>query len=173
MGRMQCMAVTLQLARISAALLSACRQSVEELDRLCSFESAPQSDYLDLDWAPAAITRVFELAGVDGRSLAALKRAVDGDAEVNPAYRDHPNTVWEHPVTALDLPAVAEIAIALAGIEPRTVLAAFAEPPSALGKIGAELNANLDAYVTFHFEALRSFYAEAWRRNLAVVLWWD
>lgn len=171
------MAVTLQLARIPAAQLAACQRSVQELDRLCSFESAPQSDYLDLDWAPTLLTRVCELAGVDRDCLAALNRSLDGDGEVNALYRDQPNTVWEHPVTMLDPRAVTEIAIALARIETRTVLAGLAGDASrttaALGDITARIEGDLGSYVTSHLEALRRFYAEASRRQLAIVRWWD
>ncbi|MGI5171804.1 hypothetical protein ACQEU3_46420 [Spirillospora sp. CA-253888] len=52
------MAVTTQLARVTAGQLSECRRSVAELDRLCSFEMVPASEYLDLDWADDALIRV-------------------------------------------------------------------------------------------------------------------
>jgi len=94
--------VTRQLVRIPAEQFAECRRSVEALDDACSFRLLPPSDHLDLDWAPAPMIRLFELAQVDARQLAALRRSLDGDTEVNEAYRDHPETVWGHPVTGLD-----------------------------------------------------------------------
>ncbi len=49
------MAVTQQLVRVPEVLLAECRRSVEELDRLCSFELVPSLERLDLDWAPTAL----------------------------------------------------------------------------------------------------------------------
>ena len=84
------MAVTQQLARLSPEQLAVCRGSVEELDKLCSFELLPSSDYLNLDWAPAPLVGVFELAQVSTPILVALRRGLGGDVEINPAYRRPP-----------------------------------------------------------------------------------
>ncbi|MCW2913119.1 MAG: hypothetical protein JWN52_1187 [Actinomycetia bacterium] len=169
------MAITQQLARVSAEQLAACRQSADELDKVCSFEL--QSDYVDLDWAGSALTRIWELAGVDARIMAALRRALHGDTEVNAAYRDHPDTVWEHPVTALESAAVAQVAGALQEVEAQAVLVAL---PSNLHEARADggldwkgSESDLRKYLARHFTVLRSFYEEAARRDLAVVLWWD
>jgi hypothetical protein len=174
-GRLRRVAITQQLARVSAEELAASRRSADELHKICSFELRPKEDYADLDWAGSALTRVCELAGLDARTLAMLRRALDGDTEVNAAYRDHPDTVWEHPVTGLEPAAVARVSRALQGVEPQAVLAAL---PSSLQKVKAaigwkDFEGDLPEYLTRHFTALRSFYEEAARRDLAVVLWWD
>jgi hypothetical protein len=70
------MAVTLQLARISAGRLVQCQRSVAELDRLCSFASEPASAYLDLDWAADGLIRMCERTGIG--DVLALRRAVAG-----------------------------------------------------------------------------------------------
>jgi hypothetical protein len=85
----------LQLARITRAQLSECRRSVAVLDRLCSFELVPAADYLDLDWADEVLIRLCEHARIS--DVTAVRQAVTGDAEVNPAYRDQPYTVMEQP----------------------------------------------------------------------------
>jgi hypothetical protein len=119
------MAITQQLARVVAEQLVACRASVAELHKLCSFEYKPPAAYLDLDWAPSGLVRACEAAGVAAGNVAALRRALDGDDEVNPAYRDYPNTVWEHRVTGLAPPAAAEIAAAIHQVSLQAVLASL------------------------------------------------
>ncbi|MEQ4305387.1 hypothetical protein ABNF97_29070 [Plantactinospora sp. B6F1] len=169
------MAVTQQLARLSPEQLARCRGSVEELDRLCSFELLSSSDYLDLDWAPAPLLGVFELARVGPPILAGLRRGLGGDTEVNPAYRDRPESVSGHPVTALESDAVAEVAGLLGQAEPQTVLVALPEDAaSARLSIGMrDFDGHPGPYLHRHLVALRAFYADAARRRLAVVLWWD
>ncbi|MDZ5447287.1 hypothetical protein U2F26_32035 [Micromonospora sp. 4G57] len=169
------MAVTQQLARLSPGQLAACCSSVEELNKLCSFELLPSSDYLDLDWAPNPLIRVFELAQVSTSIVVALQRGLDGDAEINPAYRDGEDTVWEHPVTALEPDVVADVGTLLGQVEPEAVLAALSEDAtSALLSIGMhEFDGHPRPYLHRHLAALRDFYAHAARRRLAVALWWD
>lgn len=159
------MAVTQQFARIPAAQLAACRLSVAELDKLCSFESAPRADYLDLNWWPIVLRRLGELPGGEHPDMSVLSRAFDGHDEVNPAYRDHPTTVWEHPVTALEPDVVDAIAAELRTLAPEAVGAAV---PLASGQADAGA-----AQVVQAFVMLRDFYVEAAQRRLAVVLWWD
>ncbi|MGW5666739.1 hypothetical protein [Micromonospora sp. NPDC003776] len=163
------MAVTQQLARLSADRLAACRRSVEELDKLCSFELLPSSDHLDLDWSPGPIVRACELGQVPLSSLTALRRAFDGDAEINPAYR------MEHSVTALEPDAVADVARLLSYVDPEAALAAVPlDPAAASAALGMpEFDGHPRAYLHHHLAALRNFYEHAARRRLAVALWWD
>ncbi|MCO1580891.1 YfbM family protein [Crossiella sp. SN42] len=171
------MAITQQLVRIPATRLAACRQSVAALDELCSFTSTPDEDRLDLNWWPGALTRAWALAGVDARTLAVLRRGFDGDGEVNPAYREHPGTIWEHPVVALEASRVGEVAEALRAVPPTTVQAAVPsnaeEAEAALGGIAREAVGDLAGQLARQHAILRDFYGEAARRGLAVVLWWD
>ncbi|WP_189237039.1 DUF1877 domain-containing protein [Planomonospora parontospora] len=169
------MAVTQQLARIPEQWLESCRASADELDRLCSFEMAPRSDHLDLDWSPGPLLRIGELACTDPEVLAVLRRALTGDTEVNPSYQDHPDAVWEHPVTALEPVAVALVASMLPEAE-SVVLGALSSPDGEAPGMAGELLPGVDSsrdYLERHLTALLGFYAGAARRSLAVVLWWD
>ncbi|MFY1596941.1 hypothetical protein [Micromonospora sp. WMMD737] len=163
------MAVTQQLARLSADRLAACRRSVEELDRLCSFELLPSSDHLDLDWSPGPILRACELGQVTPASLTALRRALAGDGEINPAYRT------EHPVTALEPDAVADVTGLLGYANPEAALAAVPlDAAAALAALGMPaFDGHPQAYLQHNLAALRDFYVHAARRRLAVALWWD
>ena len=168
-------AVTQQLARLLPAQLAACRRSVDELDLLCSFKMRPRSDHLDLDWAPAPLVRAFQLAHVDDSVVVALRRSLDGDEEINAAYRDHPDTVWEHPVTALEPDAVVEVAALLRRVKPRAVMGALPnDAVAAQASLGLSgFGGHPRRYLRRHLVALQDFYARAARRHLAVALWWD
>ncbi|GIH90649.1 hypothetical protein ACFFMN_27170 [Planobispora siamensis] len=169
------MAVTQQFVRISEQQLELCRRSADELDRLCSFATASHSDHLDLDWASGPLLRVGEPACVDPDVFAALRYAITGEQEVNPTYRDHPSTVWEHPITALDPAAVASVASMLPSAT-AAVSAALTPPDGKALALAGELLPMVEhpgEYLMRRLSALRDFYAEAARRRLAVVLWWD
>ncbi|MFG1651485.1 hypothetical protein ACGFIE_16310 [Micromonospora sp. NPDC049275] len=169
------MAVTQQLARLSLEQLAVCRGSVEELGKLCSFELLPSSDYLDLDWAPAPLVGVFELAQVGTPILVALRRGLGGDVEINPAYRSQQDTVWEHPVAVLEPDSVAEVARLLGQVEMEAVLAVLPEDATAalLTIDMREFSGHPGPYLHRQFAALRDFYSYAARRRLAVAAWWD
>jgi hypothetical protein len=166
-------AVTQQLARLSPAQLAACRNSVDEVDLLCSFTLRPAFDHLDPDWAPAPLVRAFELAHVDEPVVVALRRALDGDEEINAAYRDHPDTVWEHPVTALGSDVVAEFAALLTQVRPEVVMATVPDrvvtARTSLGVFTFDERRHLHG----HLVALQDFYAHAARQHLTVALWSD
>ncbi|WP_422733846.1 DUF1877 family protein [Micromonospora sp. WMMD558] len=163
------MAVTQQLARLSADRLAACRRSVEELDKLRSFELLPSSDHLDLDWSPGPILRACELGQVASAGLTALRRAFAGDAEINPAYR------VEHSVRALEPDAVADVARVLRTVDPEAALAAVPlDAAAALAALGMPaFDGHPLAYLRHHLAAVRDFYLHAARHRLAVALWWD
>ncbi|MGO1052059.1 DUF1877 family protein [Crossiella sp. CA198] len=169
------MAVTQQLARIPAALLTTCRHSVPDLDRVCSFQSAPPEDHLDLDWWPAALKATWTLLGTNPDTLGLLHRAFDGDQEVNPAYRDAPDTIWEHPVTALEPDRVAEVAAALHTITAETIRSAVSANRDLLAAAGVLPDPVVhpaEPLAATH-AALQSFLAQAAHRRLAIVQWWD
>jgi hypothetical protein len=171
------MAVTQQLARIPASQLAACRRSAAELDELCSFRSAPPADYRDLNWWPSALKRTWTVMGVDAQTLAVLHRGFDGAEEVNPAYRDYPDTIFDHPVTALEPYQVAEVAEALRLLIPEKVHAAVpADRDRAAAVLGAyvrDVIGDLAELLAEQHAIMRDFYDEAARRQLAMVLWWD
>jgi hypothetical protein len=107
--------------------------------------------------------------------VVALRRGLDGDAEINPAYRDREDTVWEHPVTGLEPDIVADVAMLFGQVEPEAVLATLPEDATAaLASLGMrEFDGHPRPYLHRHLAALRDFYADAARRRLAVALWWD
>ncbi|MFE3174133.1 DUF1877 family protein [Amycolatopsis sp. NPDC059090] len=171
------MAVTQQLARIPAAQLAACRESADALDALCSFTAAPDEAYLDLNWWPVILKRAWAMAGADERTFALLRRGFDGDEEVNPAYRDYPYGIIDHPVTALEPPEVKAVAEALRSLTPEAVHAVVPSDPeqieAKLSPTALEVRGDLAGYLAEQHTILRDFYEEAARRQLAVVLWWD
>ncbi|MYW92466.1 hypothetical protein G3I59_18080 [Amycolatopsis rubida] len=157
------MAVTQQLARIPAAHLAACRQSVETLGGLCSFTSIPERDYCDLDWWPVVLKSAWQLTGADDRTLAA---GFDGDEEVNPACRDVLYSIDGHPV-----------AEAVCGITPDAVRAVVPPDPeqieARLGSLAREALGDPAEHLAEQHTVPREFYVEAARRELAVARWWD
>lgn len=171
------MAVTQQLVRIPAERLAVCRRSVEAVDEVCSFLAVSDEDQLDLNWWPSVLKRVWELAGVEARTLALLRRAVDGDDEVNPAYRDCPDTIWQHPVTALEPSPVGEVADALRAVTSQDIRAVVPPDPgeveAELARVARWVDGDLAGPLIIQHALLRDFYEEAAQRHLAVVLWWD
>lgn len=169
------MAVTQQLARLTWEQLLWCRSSVDEVHRLCSFELLAGGDYLDLDWARTPLLRMIEYFGCDDGATAALRRAVAGDAELNPAYRGTTDSVFEHPVTALEHDAVATIAHALRRIDPAAVVAALPTDATAARAVAqlTGFDGHPGPYLHHHLAVLREFYLTASQRGLAMVLWWD
>lgn len=167
------MAVTRNLARVSEALLGECAVSVGELDRVCTFRALRSEDYLDLDWAPRLLQEVVVAASVPAILAAALDRAMSGDGEVNPAYRDRPDSIWEHPVSSLkpaDVLDVDKMLRALAHLNPINE-----QSVAGAGRRLRDRDVPADAlkYLAAHFGALCDFYRGAAARHLAVVLWQD
>lgn len=167
------MAVTQQLARLDEPLLNEGRADVERLDEVCSFRALEMDCYVDLDWAPAVLEGVAEMEGMPDALQKSLRDALKGDNEVNPAYRDHPDTIWEHPVASLVPARVAEIARDLELLNEHNlwtgpVVAAFcaANPKWGREGVGAQ-------YISGHFGELLAFYRRAAEGQQAVVMWWD
>ena len=149
-------AVTQQLARLPLERLGACRASVADLDAVCSLTALASTEYLDLNWAPAELVAAAVAANVEAARITSLRRAFEGDFEVNPEYREVPDTIWEQPVNAVEPGGVAEIAHALREI-PLDVFERFASPHG------------LPAF----FTALLGFYETAAQQGLAIAMWWD
>jgi hypothetical protein len=168
------MAVTLQIARITAAQLAECQGSADALSTLCSFDLVPRTDYLDLDWAGDGIIRMCEHTGIGDAT--AVRRAVSGDEEVNPAYRDHPNWVMEQP-RFLEPADVAASASALRHIDLERIFCALPADSQAIkDTLGGNLHDLIGdprRYLAKHFTALRDFYTTAADQHLAIVIWCD
>ncbi|MDX3073166.1 DUF1877 domain-containing protein [Streptomyces sp. MI02-7b] len=163
------MAVTQLLARVHAADLAHCRATAAGRPDADPGWAPPAGDVLDLDWAPHPLEDACRRAGLDGRLLAALRRATTGDPEVDVAFLDHPDAVgiFGPPPAALAPEGVAAVAHALAAIDRPAVL------PPRPGVRGLDGVRDPQAYLTGHFRALCAFCAEAARRGQYVVMWWD
>lgn len=168
------MAVTQQLARVTAEYLAACRRSAAERDGDPRWDP-PAAEVLDLDWAPAMLERVCEAGGVDAVRSAALRRSTGGGDAIEAGFlHGYPYGIGEFgpAPTALTADEVAEVAARLREIDLRAVLGAGNEALAAL-EAESRIVGGVRAYLLGHFDALCAFYAEAARRGLLVVLWWD
>jgi hypothetical protein len=168
-------AVTQQIARLTADELAECRRSLEAIDRLCSFDLRPEQDHLDLDWAPRPLEQAATRAGLPAPVIEALRRACAGGEEINPAYREVAYSVWEHPVTALEPEDVREVAAVLEGWSGDAIIGDLAtDAATAAAQLGVgELADDPRGDLGGHYEALRRFYLEAAARELATAMWWD
>jgi hypothetical protein len=166
-------AVTQQLARLTFDDLRRCRTSVAVLDRLWSFRLGERSDYLDLDWSP----RPLELAAAQVSTALrdAIREACSGGYEINPAYRDRHETIFEHPVRGLEPKVVRAVAAALLRWSPDDVVAALPTDPAAAKQLVAmaEFSGHPRDYLRGHYDALRRFYESAAAGELATANWWD
>ncbi|WP_327184161.1 DUF1877 domain-containing protein [Streptomyces sp. NBC_01334] len=174
------MAVTQQLARVSAEYLADCRTRAEE-----SFEGdhqwdPPAADCLDLDWAPAMLERACEIAGIGELHLAALRRATDGGVATDVGFLNaHPHAIgpFGPAPAALEPLAARRVSGLLGEIDLQAVLAML---PLDIREAGALIGHGAEGlvdgprtYLMDHFDALRRFYAGASKGGLAVVSWWD
>jgi hypothetical protein len=140
------------------------------LDQVCSFRGLEASEYLDLDWAATPLTQAAVIADVDAELVAALDLATRGEGEINPAYRDVPDTIWEHPVSCLRSAQVTEIdksLQALAGLDFLSDHDAFDRLPQ------LEPLDRPAEYLREHLRALCDFYRGAAARGLGTIMWWD
>ncbi|MFJ8627872.1 DUF1877 domain-containing protein [Kitasatospora sp. NPDC093550] len=170
------MAVTQQLARVSTEYLAACRQSAEESPDGDHHWDPPSADCLDLDWAPAMLERACELTRLDAVHLEALKRATEGGSDIDLDFLDtNPHAIASFSnsaPTALCPDAVARVSVLLGGIDMRAILQSVLDSGME-SELGYGFIGDPTEYLLGHFGALREFYAEAARRSLLVVLWWD
>jgi hypothetical protein len=167
--------VVQNLARLPGETLAACATSVTMLDDVCSFRSLDSSDYLDLGWAPAPLVEAAKAAQISAALIKALASATNGAREVNPAYREAPDRIWEHPVTSLGSTAVRRVhgqfqeLSDLAYLSSGTATEAF----DRLGDNFPPPDGDPMDYLHPHFRALCDFYATAAERQLSVLMWWD
>ncbi|MEJ8646407.1 DUF1877 domain-containing protein [Streptomyces sp. MS1.HAVA.3] len=174
------MAVTLQLARVPAEYLAACGQSARMSPERGPWWDPPACDVLDLDWAPALLARVGEVAGLDEVHLGALRRATDGDTDLDVGFLNvHPHAIapFGPAPTALSASQVARVCDLLGQIDMPALLGALLsdgrDAGSLIGHGADQITGGPGPYLLEHFYALRDFYLDAGRRNLLVVLWWD
>ncbi|MDH6542945.1 DUF1877 family protein [Streptomyces sp. SPB4] len=173
------MAVTQQLARIPEGYLAACRQAAAaSLDGDHQWDP-PAYDVLDLDWAPALLKRVGEVAGLEEVHLDALRRATGGDAALDLGFLNtppHAIAPFGGTPTGLDASQVARVSELLGRIDMPALLTALPadehDAASLIGQVGS-ITGGLRPYLLHHFNALRHFYLDAASRHLHVVLWWD
>jgi hypothetical protein len=168
-------AVTQQIARLTIADLEDCRRSVAAINRLCSFKARGSEDYLDLDWSPSPLLKSAAVSGLPPELIEAVERACAGETEINPGFRDAPDTIWEHPVSALEPDDVQTVASRLAQWHGADVVGGLASAADdAAEQVGMiEFAEHPAAYLRRHYDALSAFYVEAARRRLATAMWWD
>lgn len=174
------MAVTQLLARIPAEYLAACRESASASPDGDPRWDPPASDIVDLDWAPALLTRLGEVSGLDDVRLDALRQATNGDITVDLGFLNtHPHAIGPFgPVpTALSSSQVASVSELLDQIDMHSLLATLPtdnrEAGCLIGHGADHINAGPREYLLKHFNALRGFYSDAAKRHLLVVVWWD
>lgn len=167
------MAVVQNLARLPASHLAACEGSVATLDDVCSFRALIPSDYLNLDWSPYLLQQTAVASAAPVELVALLRESTAGTGEVNPAYRNVPNSVTEHPVSSL---VPERVHVVSDGLEVLATLGFITD---------FHVTATLDRlpewqgirdpvpYLQGHFESLRTFYRAAAEDRLSVVMWWD
>ncbi|WP_427164083.1 DUF1877 domain-containing protein [Streptomyces sp. C1-1] len=174
------MAVTQQLARVPVRYLAACRRSAGTSADGDPHWDPPPADVLDLDWAPAMLQRVCELAGLDDAHLDALRQATEGDSAIELAFLNtHPHAIgpFGPPPTALCAAQVARVSELLGHIDFPAVLAGLptqdTEAASLIGHGADKIAGGPRKYLLGHFNALREFYLAASQQHLLLVLWWD
>ncbi|MEV5204947.1 DUF1877 domain-containing protein [Streptomyces sp. NPDC053720] len=174
------MAVTQQLARVSAEYLASCRTRAAESSDGDHQWDPPAADSLDLDWAPAMLARVCDIAGVDGSHLAALRQATDGGGVLDVGFLNaHPHAIgfFGPTPTGLEAREVEQVSGLLAGIGFRAALAALPSDDHVAGLLighGAEgLTRGPGEYLRVHFDELRELYEGASKRGFVIVSWWD
>ncbi|MEU5646541.1 DUF1877 domain-containing protein [Streptomyces milbemycinicus] len=152
------MAVTQQLARIPAEYLAACRQSASASPDGDPHWDPPTPDVLALDWAPALLARVGELAGLDDVHLDALRQATDGDTALDLGFLNrHPHAIgpFGPAPTALTSAQVVRVSERLGQVDMPALLAVL--PTDDREAASLISHGHLDAA----------------QRQLLVVLWWD
>jgi hypothetical protein len=174
------MAVTQQLARVSAEYLAACRQSANESSDGDPQWDPPAADCLDLDWAPVMLARACELAQLDDVHLGAVRSATDGDTTIELGFLNaHPHAIgpFGPAPTALSSATVAHVSAILGEIDMQAILANLPVDDSDAGALighgAGSIVCGPRKYLLGYFSALREFYEGASRRGLLVVLWWD
>ncbi|MFJ2770501.1 DUF1877 domain-containing protein [Streptomyces sp. NPDC087300] len=174
------MAVTQQLARVEARYLAAFRTSAGASRDGNPRWDPPSADILDLDWAPALLERVCDLADLDPVHLNALRQATTGDTTIDLDFLNappHAIAPFGPPPTALSVEQVTLVARLLGQIDMPAILAGLpaddTEAASLIGHGADEIVGGPNKYLLRHFHALRDFYLDAARRHLLIVLWWD
>ncbi|WP_055586715.1 hypothetical protein [Peterkaempfera griseoplana] len=156
------MAVTQQLARVSAEYLAACRQSADESSEGDPHWEPPSVDWLDLDWAPAMLERVCALARLDAVRLQALRRATEGDTEIDLSFLNkHPHAIGPlgPSPTALSAPEVARVSTLLGGIDMQAILSVL---PADDNDAGAVIGYGAEGIIGGPIRARNSTHCRAW-----------
>jgi hypothetical protein len=178
-GILVAVAVTQQLARVTAEYLALCRTRAEESSDGDHQWDPSEADCLDLDWAPVMLERACRFAGVSEVHLAALRQATDGGVAMDVGFLNaHPHAIgpFGPAPAALEPLAVRRVCGLLGEMDLQAVLEVLPldiEAGALIGHGAEGLGDGARTYLMDHFEALREFYAGASERGLAVVSWWD
>lgn len=173
------MAVSQQLARVTAEYLATCERSARESPDGDPRWDPPPSDRLAMGWSPVMLERAGALAELDRAHLDALTYATEGGDTVDVGFLNtypHAISPFGPQATALSAEEVARVATLLARIDPGRLAAGLPDGgPVAKALIGqgAEgIEGDLREFLRRHFADLRDFYEGAAGRGLSVVLWW-
>ncbi|WP_406274221.1 YfbM family protein [Actinacidiphila glaucinigra] len=174
------MAVTQQIARVSAEYLAACRRSAGASPDGDPRWDPPAPDVLDPDWAPALLERLGEVTGLDEVRLDALRQATHGDTMPELGFLNaHPHAIgpFGPAPQALSIARVAHVSELLDGIDMHALLRALPtddrEAAYLIGQGADRVIGGPRGYLLKHFNALRDFYQRAAKHHMLVVLWWD
>lgn len=169
------MAITLQLARMDLKHYEWCKENENALSELISFESCPDSDYLDLDWVAGGINTYFEATNQLPEAKLALYLSINGTRLVNPNCRNEVNGYLVYSdIACLELDEVRIVVEGFKSIDWVALCAWLPQDADEANKVlGTELTMHPNQYYVEALKHLKNFYDEALERSLCVIMWWD
>ncbi|WP_046656783.1 hypothetical protein [Lysobacter capsici] len=165
------MAVTQQLARISALRASCARGSAAALESIVSLDIAGNDAFADFDWSPRVL--YWSLYAMNEVDLAAVVEQAFGGAELlNADYPDGtpPHRVYSE-IAMHQRDTVKKIATELSRLPIASMTKTRASVRAA--HPDRELPDDFPAYIRRHASALVKFHAAASESDQVVITWWD
>ncbi|PZT71757.1 hypothetical protein DNK55_32000 [Streptomyces sp. AC1-42T] len=167
------MALTQQLARVTPQYLDRCRETAGSAPDGDPRWNPPADDVLDLDWAVWELLGLYRRMRPESPDIAVLERSIHGDGSAPVAFLDHIEVYdrIDRPPSLLSPAAVTGVARALAAMEIDSLLTTLPAYRREGGFPG--FTGDPAAYLRDHFALLRSFYAAAAAKGMAMVVWVD
>lgn len=165
------MAVTQQLARISALRASSAHGSAVALESIVSLDVAENDAFADFDWSPQFLC--WSLYAMNEADLAELvERAFCGAELLDADCLDGMPHCQVYSEIRMHQPeAVKKIATELSRLPIASMTKTCASVRAA--HPGRELPYDFPAYIQQHASALVGFYAAASENDQVVITWWD